>query len=76
LKNKILNIKVRDKYVTNDKIVYNVLEKAEIPLTLNLISHLTGLSKCSAYKSLKSLERFNFVKKSTVQKASYWVTND
>ena len=76
MKRKVLDIEVDDRHVTNDKIVYEVLKKAEIPLTLNLISHLIDLDKCSTYKALKSLKRFGMVKKSTVQRASYWTTGN
>ena len=55
-----------------DRVIVKLLKDFKQPLSVELISFLTGISKSRCCKILSSLEKWRIVKKVTVSKASYY----
>jgi len=57
-----------------DRVILKVLREAKEPLSIDLISFLTGISKSRCCKVLKRLEeKWKLVRKVTVSKSAYYV---
>lgn len=55
-----------------DKVIVKLLKDFKQPLSVELISFLTRISKSRCCKILNSLEKWRIIKKVTVSKASYY----
>lgn len=57
-----------------DRAILKVLKEAKEPLSVDLISFFTGISKSRCCKILRKLEaKWNLVRKVTVSKVAYYV---
>jgi len=72
LLNKTLNLSKFREHLSNDKLILEILKNSPCPLPLNFIASLASLQKNHTYRILVCLEKYGFVKKSTVQKASFY----
>jgi len=57
---------------SNDEQILQILKQAKIPLPLNFIASIIGLQKDHTYQILVSLEKYDLVKKSTIQRATFY----
>jgi len=55
-----------------DRVIVKLLKDFKQPLSVELVSFLTGISKSRCCKILSSLEKWRIIKKVTVSKASYY----
>lgn len=72
---KKLSERYRDMVKNNsyDQVILEVLREADKPLSVDLVSFLTGISKSRCCKILKKLEKkWRIVKKVTVSKTGYY----
>jgi DNA-binding transcriptional regulator GbsR (MarR family) len=64
------------KNLCNDQKVLAVLKDSKTPLSLELISLLTGIRKDKLCYVLKSLERYGLARKKYKKLMSFWVVSD
>lgn len=57
---------------SNDEFILQIMKKSRVPLPLNFIASITGLQKDHVYQILIGLEKYGFIKKSTIQKATFY----
>ena len=57
---------------TYDRVILRLLKKANRPLSADLISFLTGVSKSHCHNVLRELEKGKLIKKTTICKTAYY----
>lgn len=58
--------------LTYDQRILEILKVAGIPLPLNFLSRISGIPKDRCCRVLQSLERYGYIRKSTIQQAAFF----
>jgi len=64
---------LKQKDLGNDEIILKIIDQIKIPIPFNFLQDLTQLPKGQLHRILTSLERFGYIKKSTVQRATFYI---
>jgi len=56
----------------NDEIILRILSQIDIPIPFNFIREISGLPKGQVHRILTTLERFGYIQKATVQRATFY----